>query len=129
MTTGTGATAAAQAPVQQPAARQPASPQAATPQTHQVDLSGTIIKIEKSVTHHTTTTYLSPWFTLKVGEAGYDKLTKLRKEGKTKDIKNWILDHMKLRYGKLPDGEEAARYTEALQIFEKAIWTEAIWLG
>lgn len=97
--------------------------------TVQIDLTNQKIEIEKEVINRTIVKYFAPWFALTVTEAGQAKLNVMRDKGESKKVRNWIASHMRPRFDKLPDGKEGEAFAESIQIFEKALWLEKLWVG
>jgi hypothetical protein len=97
--------------------------------THQIDLSGNVVEIEKEVIIKTSVKYYAPQFVLTVSEANLEKLNTMRDKGEVRNIKGWIACHQRPRFEKLPDGKEGEAFAESIQIFEKALWMEKLWLG
>jgi hypothetical protein len=97
--------------------------------TIQLNLTGGAVQnIDQQIVHSTTTKYLAPWFILKVSEKGKDKLEKALKAGDRVGVRNFVVAHMRLRFGKLESGQEGTLYAEGIQLFETMLWKTALGL-
>lgn len=95
--------------------------------TTQINLAGGIVQnVDQQVTHHTTTKYISPWFVLRISEKGKDLLDKALAKGDRKAVRDFIVAHMKLRFGKLEAGKEGELYQEGIIIFESLLWKQSL---
>ncbi len=92
-------------------------------QTKQIDLNGQKIDIETQEVEKTTLKIYAPWYVLSLSESAQDKLRRITENGTEKDLKNYILCHMKPRHDKLPDGKEGETFQQSIEILKAAILT------
>ncbi len=95
----------------------------------QIDLNGQLIDVNKEIKEKNTVkvVYSTALFEMSVGTKARKELDILQSKSDTDGVMNWVAAHLKL-IAKLPQAQQGAEYERAIQIFNKVVWAEKLWI-